>query len=102
MRAWVLFLTMVFLTMGVAGSAKAERRLYPTPADDYIIYLGDALVTRPITLGATLVGGALYAVSLPFTYLAQSEPTALDVLVKAPAAATFTRCLGCPIGRVVR
>ena len=87
----VLALTLCF------ASAVQANRLDPQPGENFIIYTGDALATRPFTLGVTIVGAVIYLVSLPFTYFA-NDPTVYEVLVKQPAAATFTRCLGCPIG----
>ncbi len=46
------------------------------------------------TIGVTLAGATVWAVTLPFTYFARDSST-FDVLVRGPAEATFTRCLGC-------
>ncbi len=64
---------------------------------NYLVYAGDALVTRPLLLGFTLAGAGMYVASLPFTVFAQ-DPTTFDVLVGRPARAAFTRCLGCGPG----
>ncbi len=89
----------VALTLCFASAAQANR-LDPQPGENFIIYVGDALATRPFTLGVTIVGAVIYVVSLPFTYFA-NDPTVYEVLVKQPAAATFTRCLGCPVGEAM-
>jgi hypothetical protein len=52
-------------------------------------------------LGVTIIGAVVYGVTLPFTYFSH-DPSLVEVLVKQPAAATFTRCLGCPVGETVR
>ncbi|MBE02300.1 hypothetical protein [Marinobacter lutaoensis] len=56
---------------------------------------GDALFVRPVLLATTLVGGAIYLVSLPFSALGGNAAEAGEVLVVGPAKATFVRCLGC-------
>lgn len=56
---------------------------------------GDLLIARPLLLVTTVLGTALYVVSLPFTLLGGNSGEAAEVLVLDPAAATFLRCLGC-------
>ncbi len=57
--------------------------------------VGDALFVRPVLLAATIVGTAVYVVSLPFSLLGGNAGEAGEVLVAGPAEATFVRCLGC-------
>lgn len=56
---------------------------------------GDAILVRPLLLATTVVGTAVYVVSLPFSLLGGNAGEAGKVLVKGPAEATFVRCLGC-------
>lgn len=56
---------------------------------------GDALLVRPALLATTIVGSAVYLVSLPFSLLGGNAGEAGDTLVVGPAKATFVRCLGC-------
>ncbi|MGO1499814.1 MAG: hypothetical protein ACTHWH_00850 [Marinobacter sp.] len=56
---------------------------------------GDAVFVRPVLLATTIVGSAVYLVSLPFSLLGGNAEEAGDVLVVGPAKATFVRCLGC-------
>ena len=79
----------------LAGPAQAGQ-LHSHPVEQYIVYAGDALLARPATLGFTIAGAAIYAVTLPFTYFSR-DPSFFDVLVRGPAEATFKRCLGCEI-----
>ncbi len=79
----------------LAGPADAGQ-LHTQPVEQYIVYAGDALLARPAALGFTIVGASIYAVTLPFTYFSR-DPSFFDVLVRGPAEATFTRCLGCEI-----
>jgi hypothetical protein len=55
----------------------------------------DALLLRPLLLATTIVGSAVYLVSLPFSALGGNAAEAGEVLVVGPAKATFVRCLGC-------
>jgi len=55
----------------------------------------DALVARPVGLVATLLGSAVFVVSLPFSALGGNVDDAAQALVVGPAKETFTRCLGC-------
>ncbi|MFO8142207.1 MAG: hypothetical protein R6T87_10055 [Marinobacter sp.] len=55
----------------------------------------DALLLRPVLLATTIVGSAVYLVSLPFSALGGNAGEAGEVLVAGPARATFVRCLGC-------
>ncbi|MGO1232721.1 MAG: hypothetical protein ACTMHG_03270 [Marinobacter sp.] len=55
----------------------------------------DALLLRPLLLATTIVGSAVYVVSVPFAALGGNATEAGRVLVADPAKATFVRCLGC-------
>lgn len=65
--------------------------------DDDIIagkMAGDALVVRPLGLVATVIGGAIFIVSLPFSALGGNTKPAYDYLVVDPFKFTFNRPLG--------
>jgi len=55
----------------------------------------DAIVVRPVTLIATVLGTGLFVVSLPFSALGGNVGEAGSTLVWTPLKATFFRCLGC-------
>ncbi len=55
----------------------------------------DLLVIRPVLLATTIVGSAIWLVSLPFSAGGGNMKQAADTLVIGPAEATFVRCLGC-------
>ncbi len=57
--------------------------------------VADVVVARPIGFVATVLGGAAFVVSLPFSALGGNVEEAADALFLAPAKATFVRCLGC-------
>lgn len=54
----------------------------------------DAAIARPLGLGATIVGSALWVVTLPFSALGGNVGEAAQELVMKPARYTFTRPLG--------
>lgn len=64
-----------------------------TPSAAAMVF--DGLIVRPLTLVATVIGSALWVVTLPFSALGGNAGEAADVLVLSPAKATFVRCLGC-------
>ncbi|RMF89794.1 MAG: hypothetical protein D6736_07780 [Nitrospinota bacterium] len=56
--------------------------------------IADALLLRPLGLVATLLGVAVFIVSLPFSLPTQSAVEAAQKLVLEPAKYTFARPLG--------
>jgi hypothetical protein len=54
----------------------------------------DAVVIRPACLLATVLGSAIFVVSLPVAAISKSVKKTADTLVVKPANATFTRPLG--------
>lgn len=54
----------------------------------------DAIFARPLGIVATVVGTAVYTVSLPFSLTGGNEDEARENLVYAPAEFTFQRPLG--------
>ncbi len=56
--------------------------------------VADVVIARPIGLVSTVVGSAIYVVSLPFSLLGGNEKQAREKLVKEPTAFTFKRPLG--------
>jgi hypothetical protein len=65
--------------------------------DDDIIagkMAGDALVVRPLGICATVIGGAVFIVSLPFSALGGNTESAYNYLLADPFNFTFNRPLG--------
>jgi hypothetical protein len=54
----------------------------------------DLLLVRPLGIVATVLGCAVFVVSLPFSALGHNTKQASQKLVKEPAEFTFTRPLG--------
>ena len=63
-------------------------------SDDDLKVAADTLVVRPVCLAATVVGSALFVVSLPIAAISRSIKKTAHVLVVVPGKATFTRRLG--------
>jgi hypothetical protein len=64
------------------------------PSRDPDVVAADVVVMRPALLAATVVGSAIFIVSLPAAALSKSIKSTANALVVAPAKATFTRPLG--------
>lgn len=75
-------------TLGVVPDAQKEEQ-------NFFAMIGDFLIARPLLIGATAVGTAMFVASLPFTALGGNVKEAENALVAKPSQATFTRCLGC-------
>ena len=60
-----------------------------------IAMLGDAVFARPFLIASTVLGAAVFTVTLPFTAIARSTDEAAGALVRTPGRAAFIRCLGC-------
>jgi len=54
----------------------------------------DVVVARPVSLAMTIIGSALFVVSLPVAIPAQGVEKVAHTLVATPAKDTFTRPLG--------
>lgn len=56
---------------------------------------GDAIFVRPVMIGVTILGAAVFIVSSPFAALGGNIDDSWDQLVSKPFETTFQRCLGC-------
>ena len=56
--------------------------------------IADTFFGRPLGFAATIVGSAVFVVSIPFSALGGNTSTALQKLVKDPFLFTFKRPLG--------
>lgn len=72
--------------------AMADTVRYDDPT--YSSMLIDGAIARPLGLGATVVGTAIWIVTLPFSALGGNVREATDKLIVEPARFTFTRPLG--------
>jgi hypothetical protein len=76
----------------------AASFLNVTPAraqvDDEVAVVTDAVIARPLCFAATIIGSAIFVVSLPAALPSKSVDSVADILVRRPAWATFNRPLG--------
>jgi hypothetical protein len=75
--------------IGFASAAPALAQ-----PEDPAVVAGDALIVRPLSFVATVLGSAVFVVSLPVAATSHSIGWTADSLVVAPAQFTFTRALG--------
>lgn len=76
-------------TNGVGGAGEVQEN------PSALAMTGDLLIVRPVMFGMTVLGSALWLVSLPFSAAGGNIKQAGDTLVVTPAKHTFVRCLGC-------
>jgi hypothetical protein len=79
------------LCVAVLGLGTATPAVARTDPD---VAFFDAILGRPVGLAATVVGGAVFVVCLPFAATSGSIKPTADALVGKPARFTFTRPLG--------
>ena len=86
-------LAFTFLFAGWAPLAHAVDLESDRPGE--IAMIADAAFARPVLLLSTAIGLGLFTVTLPFSLIGNNVHETSESLVKAPARATFVRCLGC-------
>ncbi len=79
------------LVLATASAAWAGDTVSGDKATDMVV---DALVMRPLGLAATVLGGALTVIALPFTLPSGSVEASARELIIRPADYTFNRALG--------
>lgn len=84
----IMFLCTVAFTLATTTPALAGPERNPD------VMAADAVVMRPALFAATVLGGAIFLVSLPATAFSKSVKSSAHTLVVNPAKATFTRPLG--------
>ena len=87
-RFSVLFITCLFLH--VTTSFAQQQNIDPPSATSIAL---DGLIIRPLSLGATLLGGVIFTITLPFTIFANTQDV-WDALVIEPLQFTFNRPFG--------
>jgi hypothetical protein len=79
----------------MAGSVPAMAdESYPSDEADSGGMLADLVIVRPLALVGTLLGTAVFVVSLPFTLPGRNVDEAANLLVAKPFEYTFNRPLG--------
>jgi len=62
----------------------------------------DLVLVRPLMIGATVIGSAIFIVSSPFSALGGNFKEAADTLVATPFRSAFMRCLGCGTKHMIK
>ena len=83
---------LVVLTMVVPQVMAYEGRAHEERSAELMTF--DLIFMRPLGLAATVVGTAVFLVSLPFSALGGNTGEAAQKLVVDPAKFTFSRPLG--------
>jgi hypothetical protein len=98
MRVVVVF-TLVMALIGTAQLASAQPP-YPTPDQptepSAEAILADVIFLRPAGFIATVLGTAIYIISLPVSLPTRSANAVAEKMVLAPGRYTFTRPIGVP------
>ncbi len=87
----LLIITLIFIPFGT--SALAQRQAVDEENSGALM-TADLILARPLGIVATVLGCAVFIVSLPFSALGGNTKQAGQKLVKEPASFTFTRPLG--------
>lgn len=92
LRRALVAVSCVALLAGTAPAMALDD--YVSPSDTGGKMLADAFIVRPISLAGSIVGAAVFLVTLPFTLVTQSAGEAAKTLVGDPLEYTFNRPLG--------
>jgi hypothetical protein len=97
--ALALLLSTGLATVPLSASASQDNAsgdpMYTVEAPPAYAMIGDLLIARPLLIAGTLIGTAVFIVSLPFSALGGNVEESADALVGEPGRAAFARCLGC-------
>jgi hypothetical protein len=87
----LLVAAMVFIPFGTSALAQSKTMDNDVSPE---AMAADFFVVRPLGIVASVLGTAVFIVSLPFSALGGNTKTACRKLVQEPAKFTFTRPLG--------
>jgi hypothetical protein len=82
------------LTSAILIIAMCTLCATPASATDDLDMIGDIVLVRPACLVATVLGTAIFVISLPIAASSRSIRKSAHTFVIRPARATFTRPLG--------
>lgn len=88
---FLLIASLVFIPFGT--SAFAESQMLDDENSGSVM-TADLVLVRPLGIVATVLGCAVFIVSLPFSAMGGNTKQASQKLIQEPAAFTFTRPLG--------
>lgn len=91
--AKIRVITLSVMLGALPGYVAAYEEVPAHPASANLMIV-DALVMRPATFGATLLGGVAFVISLPFSATGGNVAEAKEKLIMEPWRFTFNRPLG--------
>lgn len=86
-RILILMLSAIFLAATTPNTSAFDDGSFEAVA-------ADALVVRPFSFVATIVGSAIFIIALPVAAISNSTSQTAEALVLKPGRATFTRPMG--------
>lgn len=95
LMALVLVLAVAAMPVHAQEHNSSGDPVYTTQTADGFTMIGDLVVARPLLVGATLIGTALFIISLPFSLASGSVEDTAESLIFEPGREAFVRCLGC-------
>ena len=97
--AFGLLLTTGLASLPLSASASQDNvsgdPTYTLEAPRAYAMVGDLLIARPLLIAGTVIGAAVFVVTLPFSALGGNVEEAGHALVVEPGREAFVRCLGC-------
>jgi len=87
----LLIITLVFIPFGTSALATGQN---VDEENSGALMTADLILARPLGIVATVLGCAVFIVSLPFSLLGGNTKQASQKLIKDPASFTFVRPLG--------
>jgi uncharacterized membrane protein len=93
-KLWVVFGVIAALIVVPFATSALAQEYFETrePSSGAMMY--DMIVLRPVGAVATVIGSAVWLISLPFSAAGDNTDAATTKLVKEPAKFTFKRPLG--------
>ena len=88
--------TIMTILLVIAVTCVSVPAFAADKGDEAIMVAVDAVLVRPVSLAAVVVGTALFVATLPFTIPAGGVSKTARVLISEPFAYTFQRPIGCP------
>lgn len=92
-KVLIVVVSLLLSSWSFAQPPSSSRHVEEEPTA--LAMTADAVFVRPVMFCVTVVGSALWLVSLPFSAAGGNVKEAADTLVLKPAKTTFVRCLGC-------
>ncbi len=91
MRTKLIISALAFALAGTSPAFADDKEREPVGPGSVAV---DAILVRPVCFVASIIGTAVFVVSLPVAVTSKSVHRAAKALVVTPGQATFTRPLG--------